>query len=411
MKYNMKKITHKFIVLMLVLGLASCHNLFKDDDNEPEVEYLVSYEMIRSYLPVMVQSMFSTLEGAIPEIAPLRQRAQYGIIVYKIDYKTTYKGEQIVASGLVAVPSGEGTFDMISYQNGTNTLHSNAPSVNPDFDLYRLVQSVASTGFVMSLPDYLGFGASADMFHPYLHATSTVQSVLDMMRAVKELGNLRNFRLSNDLYLTGYSMGGWATLQVQREIETRFSSEFNLKASAPASGPYDLSLLNQYILQHESYSKPYFFGYMLNSYLNTGDLTTSPSEILNQPYDSLVTVLYAGTRSGEDINDQLAENVAEFFTENYRQNYSSDQAFASFRSALEANSVDPWNVRTPTMLIHSTGDELVPYEVAQKMRTDLLAAGTPPQRIELVPLPDIRHGDGIVPAGLAAIRWFLELTE
>jgi hypothetical protein len=42
------------------------------------------------------------------------------------------------------------------------------------------------------MPDYLGFGSSDNMFHPYLHKESTVQTVLDMLRAVDELASIKN---------------------------------------------------------------------------------------------------------------------------------------------------------------------------------------------------------------------------
>jgi len=407
----MKNLTHRLIILFLAISLTSCHNLFKDDEEDPNFQYLVNYEMVRSYIPVMIQTMLNSIEGDFSEISEIKERATYGVIIYEITYKTTFKGEPVLASGLVSVPSGEGTFDMISYQNGTNTLHSNAPTVRPDRDLYMLIEAVASTGFVVSLPDYLGFGVSDDMIHPYMHKTSTVQSVLDMMRAVKELAQILDFQLTDDLYLTGYSMGGWATLQVQREIENNHSNEFNLKASAPAAGPHDLSFINQQILESDSYPMPYFFGFMMNTYMHLEETTTPADEVLNHPYDSLVTVVFDGKRSGEEINALLTTSIADLFTENYRMNYSTDETFASLRTVLEENSVEPWNIQTPTMIIHSTGDELVPFDVARKTHLDLLAAGTPDNLVQLVPLPDYSHSEGIVPAGILSIKWFLDLTK
>jgi pimeloyl-ACP methyl ester carboxylesterase len=407
----MRNNAFRLVILVLILGLTSCHNLFKDDKKDPELKYLVNYEMVRSYPLSIIQAMINSIEGDFPGVAELRHRATNGIIVYEITYKTTFKGESVLASGLVSVPAGTGTYDMISYQNGTTALHSHAPTADPDRELFRLIEAVASTGFVVSLPDYLGFGESENMVHPYLHKASTVQSVLDMIRAVKELAQIKEFQLTNDLYLAGYSMGGWATLGVQREIENKHSNEFNLKASVPAAGPFDLKFTNQEILEKESYPMPYFIGFMINTYEKLEETTTPVNEILNHPYDSLVTVLFDGKRSGEDINALLTTNVAELFTENYRLNYDTGETFASFRSVLEANSIEPWNVKTPTMLIHSTADELVPFSVSQKTRLDLLAAGTPEDRVHLVPLPNLSHNEGITASGILSIKWFLDLTE
>jgi hypothetical protein len=122
----------------LFISFSACHNLFNKDKDDPETQYLVSYEMVRSYLPVMVESIFEQLVTQFPEMEVIQERVKHGIIIYKITYKTSFEGEPKIASGLVCVPTGEGEFPVISYQNGTNTLHKNAPSVNPNYELYVL---------------------------------------------------------------------------------------------------------------------------------------------------------------------------------------------------------------------------------------------------------------------------------
>jgi len=203
-----------YSILLILLLFSSCHNLFNDDEEEPVNEYLINYELQRTYFPAIMETIFDRLTDAYPDIESIRDRVSYGIMVLKITYNTTFNGEDKMASGLVCVPIGEGEFPVISYQNGTNTLHSNAPSENPDRDLYMMLEFIASAGFVISIPDYLGFGSSDNMFHPYLHEESTVQSVIDMMRAVREFAVTEDIILKNEFYITGYSMGGWATMQL-----------------------------------------------------------------------------------------------------------------------------------------------------------------------------------------------------
>lgn len=395
-------------IALLLFGLTGCHDLF-DKEEEPEPEYLVSYDLDKSYLPLMVDAFFEELVTRFPEMEPVRERAQHGIVTYTITYKTTFKGQTVVASGLVAAPMGEGPYPVISYQNGTNTLHSNAPSVNPDDDLYMLLESVAATGFVIAIPDYLGFGASDDMFHPYLHAESTVQSVLDMLRAVKELAALRSFALNGDLYLTGYSQGGWATMQVQKAIETQHAGEFSLKASAPCAGPYDISYVNEFILNRESYPMPYFVAYIYNSYLNLDENITPPGSVFASPYNTLIPTLFDGSKSGDELNELLTTSTEALFTENYRLNYQTDDAFHSLLSAMETNSAGAWKTSVPTRIIHGTADDLVPYQVSENIYNDFQNKGT--TRVELIPLQGLDHREGIIPAGLLSVEWFLELTQ
>ncbi|WP_372947086.1 alpha/beta hydrolase family protein [Mariniphaga sp.] len=411
MQLKIKDYTRGILIILLIFSFSACHNLFNNDDDEPETNYLVSYEMVRSYLPVMVETMFEQLVSQYPEMASVQERVNHGIIIYKITYKTTFKGESQLASGLVCVPTGEGSFPVISYQNGTNTLHGNAPSVNPNYDYYILLEAIASTGFVISMPDYLGFGSSDNMFHPYLHKESTVQTVLDMLRAVEELAVVREFSLNNELYLTGYSQGGWATLQVQKAIEEEFSSEFNLKASAPGAGPYDLNFIKEYILSQETYPMPYYFGYLYNSMINLDEEAIMPiGEVFSAPYDSLIPTLFDGTMSGEEINAELTTDVAELFTENYRLNYNTDTQFNSLTEILKNNSIEAWNTSTPTKIIHGLADSYVPAILSKNIYDDFVAKGAQ-SRVQLIEIPETDHIGGIVPAGLISIGWFLELTE
>lgn len=409
MKFNILSKT-LFISLFVIL-FSSCHNIF-DNDDEPTNEYLISYQNEGSYLPIFVEALFDQMVDQYPEMASIRDRVEYGIQIYKISYYTTLQGESQVASGLVCVPMGEGPFPIISYQNGTNTLHSNAPSENPDYNLYMMLESITSTGFVVAIPDYIGFGSSDNSFHPYLHKESTVQTVVDMLRAIDELAeNELNVSISNDLYITGYSQGGWATMAVQKAIETEFSNEFNLKASACGSGPYDLSYINEYILSQETYPMPYFTGYMFNSYQNLGVMTTPIDSVFQEPYAEKIPALYDGTMSGEEINDELTTVVADLFTENYIANYETDTTFTSLRETLVDNSVEAWVTSTPTRIYHGTADDFVPTQVSANIYQDFLELGVSSNQVVMVPLPDLGHTEAIIPTGLASIQWFLELTE
>ncbi len=411
MKIKTESFTRNIFIVLIVLFLSACHNLFNNDD-EPDTQFLVDWDLVNGYTPTQVEMGLSTLIQDYPELSFLEDNAKYGFYVYKITYKTTFQGEEKVASGIVTVPTGDEPFPTISYQNGTNTLHENAPSLSHSKnELYILLEFIASTGFVISMPDYLGFGSSDNIPHPYMHKESTVQSVLDMLRAVEELAEIRNFNLNNELYLTGYSQGGWATTQVQKAIENQHSNEFNLVASAPGAGPYDLNFMNEYILEQEEYPMPYFLGYLFNSYMQLDEITTPIDEVFNAPYDSLIPLLYDGTRSGEEINEELTTNMEELLTENFRQNYSTDTTFTSLITTLEANSAGAWNTSTPTHISHGAADDFVPSQVSENLYQGFLDKGVSSNRVELELFPGLDHTEAIIPSGLYSIQWFLELKQ
>ena len=275
---------------------------------------------------------------------------------------------------------------------------------------------MASTGFVVTIADYLGFGSSDNMFHPYLDGESTVQSVLDMQRAVKEfvanyLKDEIGVELNNDYYITGYSQGGWTTMQLQKAIETNYSEAFNLRASACAAGPYDLNYINEYVLDLEDYPMPFFLGYIFDSYYNLDGITTPIEDVFKTPFDTKVLTLYDGTKSGTEINDLLDTKISRLFTADYISGYSTDAKYASIKDMLTVNSITAWNITTPTLLIHGTKDTFVPPQVTDRIFQGFLNEGVGVDNIKMLPIPGGTHQTSVIPAGLAAINWFLEIKN
>jgi pimeloyl-ACP methyl ester carboxylesterase len=408
----MKNFTKKLWVFALIVSVLSSCDLFNNNDEKETDKFLVSYEFEKAYLPDLIKLAFAQFSGTYPEIDSISAKVEHGVSVYRMTYYTSYKNELKIASGLVCVPTGEGTFPIMSYQNGTNTLHSNAPSVNPDYELFTLLEFVASTGFVVAIPDYLGFGESDDMFHPYLDRASTVKSVLDMLRATREMAeNHLDISLNDDLYIAGYSQGGWATMQLQKEIEEKYMDEFNLKASACGAGLYDLSYINEYVAGLANYPMPYFLGYIFNSYVNTGDITTPIDEVFKAPYAAKISTLYDGTKSGEQINAELTTKVSDLFTADYLANSATDSKYASVVTAMEANSIAAWETEIPTLIIHGMEDDFVPTKVSTDIYQDFLAKGAAIDEVLWLPLPGLGHTTGIIPSGLASVNFFLKIKE
>jgi pimeloyl-ACP methyl ester carboxylesterase len=408
----MKKFSSYSIILFFVFitVLSGCD--LNNTDSKPTDKYLVSYTKHKTYLPSFIRLLLTPLSTTYPELKTIVDNLQYGVDVYKITYNTKFEGKDIIASGLVSVPIGDGSFPVISYQNGTNTLNNNAPSVNPDSELYLLLEFVASTGFIVSVPDYLGFGSTSSMYHPYYDRKSTVETTTDMLRAVNEL--VKNYLVitnKKDLYITGYSQGGWATMELQKYIEENYASEFSLKASACGAGGYDLRYINNYILAQPEYPMPYFIGYIMHSYIKSGKITIPATDVFKSPYNERILTLYDGTKSGEQINAQLTTKTADLFTAEYLTGANTNSKFISVMSSLSNNSRTAWKTNVPTMILHGTEDTYVPYQVSDNIYKDFLAKGVPANLVTLVPVPGAGHNSGIIPIGVASINWFIELSK
>lgn len=402
---------YRIILFVFLISMFSGCDL--DDDNKvPEDNYIVDFVKHKTYTLNDIKSRLGLYVAFYPDLKIINDNLKHGVEVYKITYKTRFNGKEIVASGLVAIPQTSGSYSILSYQNGTNTLNSNAPSVNPDYELYQLLEFVASTGFIVSVPDYLGFGASSTMFHPYYDKKSTNESIIDMLWAVKEMAN--NYLQvvpKNDLYIMGYSQGGWSTMQLQKYIEENYSSEFNLKASACGAGGYDIKYINDYILALNSYPMPYYIGYMINSYMNLGDVTIPFSDIFKSPYSERISTLYNGKNSGDEINAQLTTKIADLFTNEYRSGVNTNIKYTSVLNTLSKNSVSAWKTNIPTMILHGTSDTNVPYQGSENIYNDFLAKGVSANKITFVSFPGADHSSAIIPSGAASLKWFIELNK
>ncbi|HPJ78019.1 MAG: alpha/beta fold hydrolase [Prolixibacteraceae bacterium] len=403
----------RMVAMAVMLGLASC-DLFNGGDTpdpEPVDDHLVSYENVNSATVQMIKPAFQALEGQYSELAGISSEVKYGVWVYKVRYTTTYEGKDVEASGLVAVPMGSGAFPLLSFQNGTNTLHAKAPTANIDDNLFRVLQLVASTGFVVTLPDYLGFGAASGMYHPYLHKESTILSVTDLHRATRELLiKLGKNSLAKETYLMGYSQGGWATMALKQAMETTLSGEYTLKASSCGAGPYNLTAICSHILGLPTYPMPYFLAYMINSYIRSGEVTLTYADIFNQPYtgEGYISSLFDGTHDGDYINSKLSTSVPTLFKKEFLEQWATGEKYASLRTALDRNSVKPWKTTTATLIIHGIADTFVPATSSEAVYQGFRDAGVAQALVTFDLLPALGHQEAILPWGTRSLKWIID---
>jgi pimeloyl-ACP methyl ester carboxylesterase len=401
-----------FIFVFAVLLLPSCDN--KNDEPQPgNYEHFLLNESKSLLTRQDAINKLTTFQVIFPETSMFGLVVKYDVDIQKITYKTKFKNGDIQASGLVCLPKTAGNYPILCFQNGTNTLHSEAPSANPKNDLFSILESVAAMGFIVVIPDYIGFGASSQLVHPYLHAESTTQSILDMLRAVKEFGSQETIlaKPTKDLYIFGYSQGGWATMQLQKTIEKNYSTEFNLIASSCAAGPYSLEYMNNYITAKTDYPMPYFLTYLLNSYISIGLVSNPLSDFIQAPYAAKVPGLFDGKHSGGTINSELTTQMSTLLTPDYRTGFATNAKFAGIRSAFAANSVDAWKITTPTHLYHGQNDEYIPLSLSQKMLADFKTKGVTDDQIKLIIIPGVDHPLGVIPVGFQTILWFLEFKK
>jgi len=404
------KFHHIYLLLFVFAGLFL--NSCKENDT-PEPTAYENYISTELKSQITSQEAVANFIKVAPEAVAISPLIRFDVEVRKITYKTIFKDKNIQASGLICFPKTAGNYPILSFQNGTNTLNSEAPSENSGNDMFAIMESLTSMGFIVVIPDYIGFGASASLPHPYLDAKSSTQSILDMIRATKEYSTDDKVlaKPTKDLFIFGYSQGGWATMQLQKTIEKDYSSEFNLIASSCGAGPYSIEYMNKYIVDQPIYPMPYFLAYLLNSYATIGSFTNPLSDFIQAPYAAKIPGLFDGKHTGGAINAELTTQMATFLTPEYRLGYATDAKYAGVRSAFLSNSITAWKAKTPMKLFHGANDDLIPPGISSKMLADFKTAGLTDLEIQLVIIPNVDHTTGVFPTGMQTILWFLSLQK
>lgn len=374
-------------ILVIAFLLHACGS-----DNEPEPaenKYLVSSSEVANYNAQLLQ-----LGASQQGLSAIASQLKYDITIYKIEYKTNYLGSEITASGLIGIPTTGEEVPILSFQHGTIAANDDAPTQSDDGLFYA---SFASLGYISLIPDFIGFGSSSHIIHPYYHEESTATAVIDMIRAAEEFVVDHNINSSGKLFLAGYSEGGYATMVTHKMIEEKYANEFELMASAPASGGYDLIGMKDYFVNLDTYHQPFYLAYISLSLAQVNDWNTLLSDIFNEPYASSIPSLFDGSKSGSQINDALSSDLSALLVEDFRLHSDSNPKYTDLMSELMTNSPIDWQPNHPMYMYHGTADITVPYQNSVSSYEQLLEGGASSDIITFTPLEEATHSSGVAP--------------
>lgn len=401
----------KYTILSLIFlsVLVSC----KKDSDPVLTDRVVSYNPVSSYSAQSIEFALGIQSLVIPELQSVIENVSTGITVYRINYKTLYKDSVITASGIMSVPQTAGTYPVISFQNGTNTLHANAPSVNFDNETFLLIEFLASNGYIVLIPDYIGFGASSDILHPYYHRESTNNAIIDLIHAVKELGESGaiNVNASGDLFLMGYSQGGGATISALEEIEGSDDLNMDVIAVSAGAGAYDLLAFSNHLFTLETFPAPFYLPYFVYAQKEIGLIHSPLNLFFKEPYASEIPGLFNGLHSGNEISDELTYEIDGLFTTDLLTQFNMGNQFEELRSALENNSIHGWESEVKIGLYHGSIDDNVFPIQSLVLYNEFIEAGTSESLISHHIMEGKNHDTGVIPWGIMTIEWFNTLKN
>jgi len=313
------------------------------------------------------------------------------IKVYRLEYNTTNTdGKAITASGALIVPVvDKKALPLLSMQHGTIQNDADAPSnYQSGSEAYTYGSVFASQGYIIAAPDYIGYGASKDLPHPYEHNKSLASASLDMLRASREFIADNKLNWDNRLFVAGYSEGGYATMALQKKIEEETNGEFNLVASSCGAGAYDKPAFMREIINNRTSGVDYInrlYVWVLTTYDRVYGLNRPATYYFKSPYAAQVTAQGANTNIGVSLNTT--------FTDSFKAavNNGTDQAFLA---AVQDNDIHDWKPRTPTRLYHGDADDIVFYLNSVNTYNAMQKRGA--TNVELRTMRGANHATGII---------------
>lgn len=248
-----------FVVPVLFLSCRSEDNFPVEPQNISR-GHIYTTEKIAEFDKDFLTEYVNSLTNEMPVMFNI----QYSVECYKVTYVTPdQKGNLVTAYGALFIPKGKTNLSLLSLHHGTQTKRGRVGSVSPFFSPEGIIG--AALGYYTLVPDYLGLGESYTL-HPYHHAETSANTAIDFIRAGREYARKEKIQLNGQVFLAGYSEGGFVTLATHREIEKFYQNEISVTASAPMAGAYDLNLTAHTIIQQGTYNQPSYLAYFLVAY-------------------------------------------------------------------------------------------------------------------------------------------------
>lgn len=321
-----------------------------------ENQFLVSYEKVMTFSKEELKAKWK--ENKIKEfISPVN----YSVDAYEIIYKTRWHdGSEITASGFYYVPVDyKGALPQMIMNHGTQ--------LKKDFTLELKglqVGCIAFTtdGYASLFPHYIGLG-KGEKNHLYQIAESEAFANIDMLRAVRELNKELNIQTNNQLFVTGYSQGGHAAMATHKMIQEEYSNEFQVTASAPMSGAYDMTGVQSGVM-FEKYNHQAYLPYLLLSLEQQYDVWEGDIyEVFKEPYKTIIKEKVNHEHKLGEVSKLLPEIPADMIIDDLVAEFKNNPDFI-FTQALSENDNYDWKPESPMMLCYCKNDEQVTYKNA-----------------------------------------------
>ena len=339
---------------------------------------------------------------------------RHAVTLYAVEVDSVipeWDNEPTVATGLLAIPEdGATSHPLLSYQHGTVFGLDQVPS-RPDnsFETQLAVATFASQGYVVIAADYFGLGGSRTVSsqvrppNSFIVPQSTVQSMLDHHRAsttvLDHLG-----QTTPQLFLFGWSQGGWSTMQFLRRLE---SLTIPVTAAATVSAPVDVAAaFRRPLVNPRPQDAAWVKGCINNmiwAYEEYGRMPGFAASAVKPEHLAASRAFYAGELDWPTFNAGLPARAADMMRREFV--LTAESGRGRFWEAVEGVAAYRWRIRTPLRCYAGDADEAIPAEISRLTADfDRLLGGTNVEFLSAGPQAD--HRASFVQATLSVKPWF-----
>jgi dienelactone hydrolase len=225
------------------------------------------------------------------------------ILMYDIKYETVGgAGESTTASAALLVPTGlgascTGARPMVLYAHGTTTNRNFSMADMQNTETLFMAALFASKGYIVVAPNYAGYDTSTLPYHPYLIADQQSKDMIDALAAARTALPLASVTLTKDsgqLFITGYSQGGYVAMATHRAMQ---AAGMTVTAAAPMSGPYALAAFVDAVFYGEvNGDAPISSALLLTAYQKAyGNIYADPVDVFESQYAAGIDSLLPST--------------------------------------------------------------------------------------------------------------------
>ncbi len=319
----------------------------------------ITKNKINSYFPERKE-----LRGNIDDIP------KYDIDLYKVTYSSIYQERIVELSGLIVIPKRDEELILIQYHHGTLLPYpeeigcgsTDAPSLyeggnsKPYKNQYetRLYGNyLASYGYLLTLPDYPGYGVSEKLEHPYSCNLELAENSVDMILATREFIKNKKIILKEKICLAGWSEGGAVAVATQKLIESEYKNKIKLLANAPMSALLNSKALGEFFLtapkiKIDMGEQVNYLAWLYYSYNKFSSNPISFDELFKIPVSNELKLLKdRNSNIPSEVFKPLSQSSLKYMIKQARKN---NLAF-----------VNDWKPVAPLFIHHGTADTTVQF--------------------------------------------------